>query len=77
MFFVSQQQEGSRRPPQEVDGPAPAVAPEPNCGRPGHTPDETTHAAAKLLAQQKPFNAAVFPYAPPGACSREPLAAVT
>lgn len=63
--FISQQQEGSRRSPQEVDGPAPAAAPEPNCGRPGHTPDETTHAAAKLLAQQKPFITLGFSHTPP------------
>lgn len=37
-----------------------AAVPEPNCRRLGHTPEETTHAVAKVLAQQRSLNAAVL-----------------
>lgn len=45
-----------RAPPlaAESRSPRPATAQKPNCDRLGHTPDETTHTVAKVVARKKP-----------------------
>uniref|UniRef100_A0A671U7M0 Troponin I2, fast skeletal type n=1 Tax=Sparus aurata TaxID=8175 RepID=A0A671U7M0_SPAAU len=45
-----------RAPPlaAESRSPRPTTAQKPNCNRLGHTPDETTHTVAKVVARKKP-----------------------